>query len=162
MNVVLLRFGEVNRNGRIYTREGLTNLGGLVRKSVDGRLYGEFEVHPDPNVTLRNVSHIVTGLRFVGDCLVGDVKVLETERGRALRAFTEGGAEVSFVPRTVGTVGADGTVRGRITAFDVAVGPDGEFFVPVGPVLDEDGLVRTDAIREMEEEYRRLILGGGR
>jgi hypothetical protein len=98
----------VNGNGRIYPHaileREINNYQKLVREA---RATGELD-HPDSDqITLANVSHLMTGVWWDKEnphLVMGKVKVLETPAGQTLRKLVEGGVKVGISSRAVGSV----------------------------------------------------------
>lgn len=93
----------------------------LIDKSHINPIYGEV-CNTDPDrldVSLSNVSHIITNLRIVEsivDYLVGDVKILNTPNGRVVKLLYESNIDITFKPRCF--VNGNSEVR-YISTFDI-------------------------------------------
>lgn len=108
-----------NSNDRIYTQEALDKIKEQLSEQIKkGRALGELG-HPDRfEVTLNNTSHLVTDIYQEDDVLYGDIRILDTPRGRDLQNLMDADLIV-FRPRSAGIVNEDGTVNiHQIYSFD--------------------------------------------
>ena len=95
-----------NRNGRIYPRP-------VMEKAVDKyvteqvntkRAVGELN-HPDgPTVNLDKVSHLIEGLDWKGNDVVGKARILDTPNGRIVKGLLEGGVRLGVSTRGMGSL----------------------------------------------------------
>ena len=102
---VMQRADAKNGNGRVYPRNVLTrevkNYEKLIKES---RALGELD-HPDDQVVnLKNASHMVTGMWWDNDDVIGKVKILDTPSGKILRSLVEGGVKLGISSRGMGSV----------------------------------------------------------
>ena len=126
----LLRLNEVNLNGRIYRdnenlRESIKDFNDRQKKM--GVAYGELGYPDTFDTNLGNVSHCIKNVRIEGDNVVGDIRVLDTEKGNILQEKLN---EMVIRPRAAGNTNADGTVNiSRVYSFD-AIPKDEDSFNP--------------------------------
>lgn len=102
-----------NHNGRIYPFSVLTKALGEAKESLDSRnMFGELD-HPadqNPTVSLKNVSHVITNLRFMGNDLLGEAVVFDdpgpagTPQGRILGSLIRNNCTVGISSRGLGAV----------------------------------------------------------
>ena len=102
---IMQRADAKNGKGRVYPKKVLArevkNYEKLVKES---RALGELD-HPDDQVVnLKNASHMVTGVWWDNDDVVGKVKVLDTPSGKILRSLVEGGVKLGISSRGMGSV----------------------------------------------------------
>jgi hypothetical protein len=103
---VMQRANAKNQNGRIYSKDVLYR---EVQKYIDsfvkiGNAYGELD-HPDsPIVSLKNASHVVKGLWWDGDNLMGTVELLNTPSGNIVKEIIIGGHTIGISSRGTGSV----------------------------------------------------------
>jgi len=105
-------FGVVDtptENGRIYPRKVMEREIERVMPEVKNRMFfGELDHPQDGKTALSRVSHIVTDLRLEGNEIVGELEVLNTERGLNLQAILEAGGKVGVSVRGLGSVIKEG------------------------------------------------------
>lgn len=94
-----------NRNGRRYNRDILEKeLSRYESYIKEKRALGELG-HPDtPTINLRDVSHLITELRFDGDDIVGRAKILNTPNGIITKNFIDEGIGLGVSSRGVGSL----------------------------------------------------------
>ena len=94
-----------NGNGRVYPckvlQKEIKNYQVVIK---DNRALGELD-HPDDSViNLRNVSHIVTGMWWEGNDVMGKIKILDTPSGRILKDLIKAGVKLGISSRGMGSV----------------------------------------------------------
>lgn len=105
-----------NQNGRIYPYKVLDKALQEANESLVSRnMFGECD-HPadqNPTVSLKNVSHVVTSLKFKGNELIGEAVVFDdpgpsgTPGGRLLGALIRNNCTVGISSRGYGSVKSD-------------------------------------------------------
>jgi hypothetical protein len=120
-------FGKENNNHRIYEEsEYLPHLDYLQDKISQQRLLGELD-HPEKfDISLKNISHLVTDLSYdKGDRnLKIKVKLLDTPAGRIAKSLVDAGIPLSISSRAAGSVGADKKVQiKKIFTYDLVADP---------------------------------------
>lgn len=110
---VFQRADAKNHNGRVYPHAVLTRALEEVRSSLESRnMFGELD-HPsdqNPTVSLKNVSHVITNLKFVGGDMVGEAVVFDdpgpagTPQGRILGSLIRNNCTVGISSRGLGAV----------------------------------------------------------
>jgi hypothetical protein len=102
---VMQRAEAQNGNGRVYPRTVLTREVTIYQKLIkERRALGELD-HPDDQVVnLKNASHMVTGIWWEGDDVVGKAKILNTPSGQILRSLVESGVKLGISSRGMGSV----------------------------------------------------------
>ena len=124
------RCDEKNNNGRVYTKPILEREVQRIAEAMsERRLLGELD-HPSHDaVKLSNVSHLITGLDFKGNELVGECELLDTPAGKVAQALIEGGVRVGISSRGMGTLSeqSDGTKvvneDFKLVTFDLVADP---------------------------------------
>lgn len=110
----LMHFGYINKNDRIYR---ISNVD-LSSICSNGYVYGEMGFPDRFEVSLQNVSHMITDLKIENSVLYGKVKILDTPKGKILKELVDNNLIV-FRPRGMGTVNADGTISNyKLHTFD--------------------------------------------
>ena len=124
------RCDEKNNNGRVYSKHLLEReVKRIAEAMVERRLLGELD-HPSHDaVKLSNVSHLITGLDFNGNDLMGECELLDTPAGKVAQALVEGGVKIGISSRGMGSLSeqADGTKTVnedfRLVTFDLVADP---------------------------------------
>ena len=103
---VFMQSESKNRNGRIYPKA-------ILEKAVDryvteqvktGRAVGELN-HPEgPTINLDKVSHIIEGLDWKGNDVVGKARILETPMGNIVKGLLDGGVRLGVSTRGMGSL----------------------------------------------------------
>jgi len=99
---------SVNGNKRIYSKKLLERecqkLGTMISER---RLVGELD-HPSSEVvSLSNASHLITGLQFEGNKIIGEAEVLNTPSGKVLQELLKSGVQVGISSRATGSLEQD-------------------------------------------------------
>ncbi|NCX06389.1 MAG: hypothetical protein EBW68_11525, partial [Actinobacteria bacterium] len=120
-------FGKENNNNRIYEEsEYLPHLDYLKDKISQNRLVGELD-HPEKfDVSLKNISHMVTDLNYDkgNRDLKIKVKLLDTPAGRIAKNLVDAGVPLSISSRAAGSVGNDKKVAiKKIFTYDLVADP---------------------------------------
>jgi hypothetical protein len=120
-------FGKENNNHRIYEEnEYLPHLDYLQDKISQQRLLGELD-HPEKfDISLKNISHLVTDLNYnKGErTLKIKVKLLDTPAGRIAKSLVDAGIPLSISSRAAGSVGSDKKVQiKKIFTYDLVADP---------------------------------------
>ena len=124
------RCDEKNNNGRIYSKPILEReVKRIAEAMTERRLLGELDHPSHDSVKLTNVSHLITGLDFKGNELIGECELLDTPSGKVAQALIEGGVRVGISSRGMGSLSeqADGTKTVnedfRLVTFDLVADP---------------------------------------
>jgi hypothetical protein len=120
-------FGQENNNNRIYEeREYLPHLDYLKDKIKQNRLVGELD-HPEKfDVSLKNISHIITDLNYdkASRELKIKVRLLDTPAGKIAKSLVDAGVPLSISSRAAGSVGSDKKVAiKKIFTYDLVADP---------------------------------------
>ena len=108
---VFQRADEENNNKRIYPRKLLEReVTKLMESLKDRRLLGELDHPQNESVKLSNVSHLITGLSFRGNDVIGEAELLNTPAGQVAQALVRAKVKVGISSRGMGTLseGEDG------------------------------------------------------
>lgn len=110
---IFQRADTKNHNGRIYPFSVLSKALSEAKESLESRnMFGELD-HPkdqSPTVQLKNVSHVITNLRFMGNDLLGEAIVFDdpgpagTPSGRLLGALIRNNCTVGISSRGLGAL----------------------------------------------------------
>jgi hypothetical protein len=68
------------------------------------RAYGELTHPPEPNVNLKEVSHLITSLKKDGTNWIGKAKILDTPMGRIASGIISGGGKLGVSSRALGSL----------------------------------------------------------
>jgi hypothetical protein len=120
-------FGKENNNNRIYEEnEYLPHLQYLKDKISQKRLVGELD-HPEKfDVSLKNISHIITDLDHDKSNRQIKIKVrlLDTPAGQIAKKLVDAGVPLSISSRAAGNVGNDKKVQiKKIFTYDLVADP---------------------------------------
>lgn len=120
-------FGKENNNNRIYEEaEYLPHLNYLKDKIAQKRLVGELD-HPEKfDVSLKNISHIITDLTYDKNTREIRIKVrlLDTPAGQIAKKLVDAGVPLSISSRAAGAVGNDKKVQiKKIFTYDLVADP---------------------------------------
>jgi hypothetical protein len=102
---IFMQAEKANRNGRMYGR-------GIMEREVqkyqelinEKRSLGELGHPPNPSINLNQVSHMITGLNFEGNDVLGRAKILDTPMGKIAKNFIEEGVRLGVSSRGLGSV----------------------------------------------------------
>lgn len=115
----LIHFNYENKNGHIFQKNNI-----ILPKLNNQVLFGELTHPKTTDITLSNVSHTISNIKIIGNALYGDIKILDTDKGKRLKELIKENI-VQFRPRTTGIVNTDGTISNyRIYTFDAIIGED--------------------------------------
>jgi len=116
-----------NLSGRIYSKKILKDiLPSLIERANDKRLIGELGFSDTRDISLKNVSHLITNIRLEKNILYGDIEILGTDSGKILNALID---DVVFRPRGAGYVDEKGRVKEgyEIISFDAIPASEDSF-----------------------------------
>jgi len=121
----------VTANNRMYPREVLVREVNRLQKEAQGRkLFGELDHPADGRTQFQRVSHIIRDVRLESDGRVlGEMEVIETAKGKDLKAIIEAGGAIGVSSRGTGTTSkrADGVEvvneDYNLITFDVVADP---------------------------------------
>jgi hypothetical protein len=120
-------FGIENSNHRIYEEnEYLPHLDYLQKKIDQNRLVGELDHPKEFDVSLKNISHIITELNYdKGKRTVRiKVKLLDTPAGQIAKSLVDAGIPISISSRAAGNVGNNKKVEiKKIFTYDLVADP---------------------------------------
>lgn len=99
------RSGAATENKRVYPRElWEREIEKLSAAMADRKMFGELDHPNDGRTSLQRVSHIVTAMQVGDDGVVmGEAEVLDTSRGRDLKAMLTAGCKVGVSSRGYGS-----------------------------------------------------------
>jgi len=108
---IFMQAEQQNRNNRIYQKPVLEKEVERYQSLIkEKRALGELGHPPNPTINLNQVSHLITGLSWDGNNVVGEAKILDTPMGKIAKNFIEEGVKLGVSSRGVGslTQGKDG------------------------------------------------------
>lgn len=118
-NVLVITAEEENGNGRYYPKElWERELNKFIQKIQDAttETVGELD-HPDSQIiNLKNGSHIIRSLKWVGDEVRADIEILcdmgpkGNEAGRILGSYLRNGLAIGFSTRGLGSIEQRGDI----------------------------------------------------
>lgn len=162
---IFMQAEKVNRNGRRYGRDtlfGETNR--YIDKYVKGsRALGELG-HPEgPTVNLERVSHIINDLRYEGNDVYGEAKILDTPYGKIVQNLIDGGAKLGVSSRGMGSIKNVGGVNEvqkdfMLSAVDIVADPSAPDAFVDGIMEGKEWIYDDGIFKERQiENYRRRI-----
>jgi hypothetical protein len=120
-------FGKENSNKRIYEeKEYLPHLDYLKKKIEQNRLVGELDHPKEFDVSLKNISHVITDLSYNDSdrTLKIKVKLLNTPAGKIAKELIDSGIPISISSRAAGNVKNDKKVEiKKIFTYDLVADP---------------------------------------
>jgi hypothetical protein len=120
-------FGVENSNHRIYEEnEYLPHLDYLKKKIDQNRLVGELDHPKEFDVSLKNISHVITDLSYdKGNRNVKiKVKLLDTPAGKIAKSLIDAGVPISISSRAAGNVKENKKVEiKKIFTYDLVADP---------------------------------------
>ena len=120
-------FGVENSNHRIYEeKEYLPHLDYLKKKIDQNRLVGELDHPKEFDVSLKNISHIITDLDYDDNKRVVKIKVklLDTPAGKIAKSLVDAGIPISISSRAAGNVKDNKKVEiKKIFTYDLVADP---------------------------------------
>jgi hypothetical protein len=120
-------FGIENSNHRIYEEnEYLPHLDYLKKKIEQNRLVGELDHPKEFDVSLKNISHVITDLNYDkgNRNLKIKVKVLDTPAGKIAKSLIDAGVPISISSRAAGNVKENKKVEiKKIFTYDLVADP---------------------------------------
>lgn len=156
------KFGVVDKptgNGRVYPRGVIeTQIQRLAPKLKEGGVFGELDHPEDGKTKLQRVSHLITDLHIEGEDVMGEAVILDTERGRDLKAIVQAGGQVGVSSRGWGDVVSDGHGNEKVTqdfeleTFDVVANPAAEGANPEYVVEHKEDLVTAEELNGLSPE----------
>lgn len=174
---VFQRADSKNQNGRIYPFKVLDRAIHEANESLTTRnMFGELD-HPSdqsPTVSLKNVSHVITSLKFSDKDVIGEAVVFDdpgpagTPAGRLLGALIRNNCTVGISSRGYGSVASsnDGTIveEYKLVTFDCVHDPSthNAFIQPVNEsknlqVQIEYELKRRELLDSIRSDFRAML-----
>ncbi len=101
-----------NRNGRVYPRPILEKeINRYCNEEIkEGRSVGSLDHPPSPEVKLSDAALIIESLKFDGNIVIGEARVLSTDKGRTLRCLMNDNVKFGMSSRALGSLGQGGIV----------------------------------------------------
>lgn len=98
------RCGVATENKRVYPHRLWEREIGRLSKAMSGRqLFGECDHPSDSRTQLARVSHLLTNLEIRDGLVIGEAEILDTERGRNLKAILQAGGRIGISSRGYGS-----------------------------------------------------------
>lgn len=96
----------------------------LKHKIEQNTLFGEIKTENevlDVNVSLANISHLISEVFLVENKIFGNIKCLNTPSGELLKEFIKNKFEIKFHIRATGSVGINSTELADIITWDIEI-----------------------------------------
>lgn len=154
-----------NRNGRVYRRDSLfPEVQRYIQKYVDfGRALGELG-HPEgPTLNLERVAHKITGLKFDGNNIIGEAKILDTPYGNIVKNLMDEGVKLGVSSRGMGSlkeVNGVNEVQGDyvLSAVDIVADPSAPNAFVDGIMEGKQWVWDNGILKEMKiDAYRKAV-----
>lgn len=102
---IFMQSNVENRNGRVYPKEVMQReVDRYITESVKtNRAVGELGHPKGPQMNADRVCHRITEMKMIGDDVVGKALILDTEAGKTLKAFIDGGVSFGVSSRALGS-----------------------------------------------------------
>jgi hypothetical protein len=127
LNVKLLEFDKVNRNGRIYKKEHFID-------EIKEQYYGEYIKDGDysrdnyNDILLNNVTHSINNIEMKDDGIYGDIEILNTESANIL--LDSGIEQIGIASRGYGSVNENNEVINyKLLTFDFVDEPSSDTYI---------------------------------
>jgi hypothetical protein len=115
------RVGVPTLNGRIYPEEVMQKeINRLSEDLANRRIWGTID-HPENGKTsIKDVSHVITGLKIKDGIVIGEAEVLNTPAGKIVKALVEAHVQVPVSSRGLGSTrpSDDPKVEGEVVQKD--------------------------------------------
>jgi len=108
---IFMQAEQQNRNNRIYQKPVLEKEILRYQNLIgEKRSLGELGHPPNPTINLNQVSHLITSLKWDGNNVIGEAKILDTPMGKIAKNFIEEGVKLGVSSRGLGSLspGKDG------------------------------------------------------
>jgi len=154
-----------NRNGRVYRKANLfPEVQRYIQKYVDfGRALGELG-HPEgPTLNLERVAHKITGLKFDGNNIIGEAKILDTPYGNIVKNLMDEGVKLGVSSRGMGSlkeINGVNEVQGDyvLSAVDIVADPSAPNAFVDGIMEGKQWVWDNGILKEMKiDAYRKAI-----
>jgi len=154
-------------NGRRYCHVIWENNIERLRPNLESRkVLGELDHPTDGRTALQRASHVVTDIRLEGDQVMGETEILDTAKGRDLKAILKAGVPVGISSRGYGSTkpGKDGIEEVqedyKLVTFDFVAEPADPTAYPEvvfesaesGASLMFEGVVLDEGVEVVSEE----------
>ncbi len=122
-NVRLMECDTVNRNGRIYPKEVVEKaLEEYHHRNSSEVMFGHMgeSRYNENGIMLVNVSHSIENIHMDGNFVTGDIRVLDTPKGKDAQRWLQSGQSLSCIPYGTGSMNEDGEIQEfHINGFNV-------------------------------------------
>lgn len=102
---IFMQAEQKNRNGRVYPKRIMEKEVQRYQELInEKRSLGELGHPANPSINLDKVSHLITGLRFESNDVIGKAKILDTPMGKIAKNFIEEGVRLGVSSRGLGSL----------------------------------------------------------
>lgn len=158
------RCGVATENKRVYPhRLWEREINRLSRPMQERQLYGELDHPSDGRTQLARVSHILTNLEIKDGVVYGEAEILDTERGKNLKAILQAGGKVGISSRGFGETRTnekgEEVVQDnyRLQTFDFVADPADQNAFPEVFYEHREGNMERDDAKLAEDFAKRLV-----
>ena len=162
----ILATAEVkNGNGRYYSKELWDReIGKYMELVRERRACGELD-HPDSQIiNLKNVSHVITDMRWEGDKVIGKIEILPTPSGNILTSLFQNNIPVGVSSRGMGSLKQMGEIMEvqddfELLCWDFVSTPSnpGSYMAPVGKMSMNEGLQASQGSSDKFAKVNQIL-----
>lgn len=154
------RAGAFNNNKRKYGKSILEReVQKIMPKINERRLLGELDHPTHDTVKLANASHLMTGLKWDGNVLIGEAELLNTPTGKIAQQLVKDGVKLGWSSRGLGSLTECADKPGfkevnedfNLLTWDLVGDPSTDGAYP--------GLCESTQYRNVYEETKRQVVG---
>lgn len=158
------RAGAATENRRIYPEKLWEREIKRLEKALrERKVFGELDHPSDGRTMLARTSHIVTSLRIENGVVIGEAEVVDTEKGRDLKALLKASGKLGVSSRGYGSTrtneSGEEVVQDdyQLQTFDFVADPADQQAYPEIVSESKEGAVETEADKAKAEEWARRI-----
>jgi hypothetical protein len=160
-------FGNAEKptaNGRLYPPKlWESQIERLHSNLKDRKVLGELDHPQDGRTALTRASHVITDLRLVDSVVIGEAEILDTAKGRDLKAILAAGVPVGISSRGYGSTKADNKGNEvvqedyKLVTFDFVAEPADD---TAYPEVFFEGVEMSDRDREkaLADKFARTVV----
>ena len=161
---VMQRAKAENQNGRVYSKDILVR---EAKKYMEefvnrGNAFGELDHPESPVVSLKNASHVVKDLYWIGNDLMGKIELLNTPAGNIVKEIVKAGHTIGISSRGTGSVNQtnEGTLEVQddfdLVCWDFVSNPSthGAF---MNPIALQEGKIKTSKYSNIDAVLNDIL-----
>lgn len=144
-----------NGNGRIYPKSIVERETGLYQEKIKAKQStGEAEHPQSPEIGLDRISHLIEKLEMDGNNVYGKAKILNTEKGKQIKALLEGGVNLGVSSRGIGSLNKNRVVNDdyKLITVDIVSKPSAPDAYVNGILESKEYIIEGNNIYEASQE----------